>query len=70
MTETNKTEISDMLQILIQLDREHLLLIHNMAERLAAGQETENHMKLSCTKKYRNSYRLLTIRRLYYEYFK
>ncbi len=70
MTETNKTEISDMLQILIQLDREHLLLIHSMAERLAAGQETENHMKPSCTKTYRNSYRLLTIRRLYYEYFK
>ncbi len=70
MTETNIKEISDMLQILIQLDRERLLLIHSKADQLVAGQETENHMKPSYAKKCRNSYRLLTIRRLYYEYLK
>lgn len=70
MTETNKKEISDMLQILIQLDRERLLLIHSKANQLAAVSETKNHIKPSYTEKYRNSHKLLMIRRLYYEYLK
>lgn len=70
MTETNKKEISGMIQILIQLDRERLLLIHSKADQLAAGPETKNHIKPSYTKKYRNSHKLLMIRRLYYEYLK
>ena len=70
MTETNKKENSDMIQILIQLDRERLLLIHSKANQLAAGPETENYIKPAYTEKYRNSHKLLMIRRLYYEYLK
>lgn len=70
MTETNKKEISDMIQILIQLDKERLLLIHSKADQLAAGAEPENHMTPSYTEKYKNNHKLLIIRRLYYEYLK